>query len=102
MLELLLNSTFVKALFIALFFLTPIGAFFVYVIFHKRAKNPGVFVKILILCGLIGPLNLFLWTVYNAIENFFGLDSVVALLINLGIFAVIGLVIGLLMRRCQR
>ena len=33
----------------------------------------------------IGPVLFLLWTVYNAIENYYGLDSVKALGINAGI-----------------
>lgn len=40
---------------------------------------------------LLGPLVFALWTVYNAIENHYGLDSVKALLINLVLFVAVGL-----------
>ena len=46
------------------------------------------------LVGALGPLNWVLWTVYNRIEDALGLDSVRALLINLGIFLVVGAVVG--------
>jgi hypothetical protein len=42
----------------------------------------------------LGPLALALWAVYNHFEDRFGLDSVAALLINLGIFAVVGVAVG--------
>ena len=43
-----------------------------------------------------GPLLLCaaLWPLYNAIEDHFGLDSVAALAINAGIFAALGVAIG--------
>jgi hypothetical protein len=44
--------------------------------------------------GLSGLVALGLWTVYNAVENRYGLDSVRALLINLAIFVVVGLAGG--------
>lgn len=44
--------------------------------------------------GLIGPAALGLWSVYNALEDRFGLDSVHALLINLAIFVAAGLLGG--------
>lgn len=47
----------------------------------------------------LGPLLFILWTVYNAIENHYGLDSVKALLINLVLFLVVGLAVGLVFRR---
>jgi hypothetical protein len=40
-----------------------------------------------------------LWRVYNLIEDHYGLDSVAALLINLALFAVVGVTAGLLLRR---
>jgi glucose uptake protein GlcU len=49
--------------------------------------------------ALIGPLLYILWFVYNAIENHYGLDSVKALLINLGLFTVVGIVVALLFAR---
>lgn len=55
------------------------------------------------LVGLLGPLNLALWTLYNAITNRLGLDRVVNLVVNLALFvglgAVAGLVFGYLSRR---
>jgi len=40
-----------------------------------------------------------LWAVYNGIEDYFGLDSVAALLLNLALFAAVGIGGGLLFRR---
>jgi len=48
-----------------------------------------------LLCGASGPAILGLWRVYNAIVDHYGLDSVTGLLINLGLFAAIGLLLGL-------
>lgn len=47
-----------------------------------------------LLCGASGPAILGLWLVYKAIVNHYGLDSVAGLLINLGLFAAIGLLLG--------
>ena len=44
------------------------------------------------LVGLVGPLNLILWKVYNVITDRLGLDSVKNLLVNLALFAGIGIV----------
>jgi hypothetical protein len=44
--------------------------------------------------GLVGPLIWVLWRVTNAVQGRLGLDSVAALLINFGIFIVVGLAIG--------
>lgn len=47
------------------------------------------------LVGLaIGIGNFILWTVYNAITNSLGLDTVKNLLVNLALFIVVGVVIG--------
>ena len=40
-----------------------------------------------------------LWLIYNAIEDRLGLESVAALLINLALFAAVGIGIGLVLRR---
>ncbi len=43
----------------------------------------------------IGAGNFLMWTVYNAITDHLGLDTVKNLLVNLGLFIVLGIVIGL-------
>lgn len=48
----------------------------------------------LIIGLLVGGGNYALWTVYNAITQKLGLDTVANLLVNLGLFVVIGIVIG--------
>ena len=48
-----------------------------------------------LLCGLFGPALWLLWRMYNGIVGAYGLDSVRGLLINLTLFAAIGLAIGL-------
>jgi len=45
--------------------------------------------------ALVWPL----WVVYNAIEDHFGLDSVVALFLNAGLFCAVGVSVGLVLRR---
>ena len=49
----------------------------------------------LILGILVGGGNYALWTVYNAITDKLGLDTVKNLLTNLGLFVVLGITIGL-------
>lgn len=44
---------------------------------------------------LVGGGNYALWTVYNAITQKLGLDTVANLLVNLGLFVAIGIVIGI-------
>ena len=48
----------------------------------------------LLLGALVGGGNYALWTVYNAITEKLGLDTVKNLLVNLGLFVVIGVVAG--------
>lgn len=48
--------------------------------------------------GMTGPAALLLWHVYNSIEDRYGLDSVRALLLNLGLFVVVGVIGGILLR----
>jgi hypothetical protein len=55
-----------------------------------------------VLIGLLGPLNWLLWRVYNGIEEHYGLDSVKAMLLNLALFAALGVVVGLGLRFYSR
>jgi hypothetical protein len=64
-------------------------------------RRPGMFVTGL-LTGLLGPANLLLWRVYNGIEDHYGLDSVKAMLLNLALFAALGIAIGLAIRLWRR
>lgn len=60
-------------------------------------RSPGVARAALLAAA--GVLGYPLWAVYNSIEDRLGLDSVAALLLNLALFAVVGVVVGLLVRR---
>ncbi len=44
---------------------------------------------------LVGAGNFLLWTVYNRITENLGLDTVKNLLVNLGLFLVVGVVAGI-------
>lgn len=44
---------------------------------------------------LVGAGNYGLWTVYNAITEHLGLDTVKNLLVNLGLFVIVGLLVGI-------
>ena len=52
-------------------------------------------VKGLVLGLAIGVGNFVLWTVYNAITDHLGLDTVKNLLVNLALFIALGVIIGL-------
>ena len=47
-----------------------------------------------LLCGLTGPAVWLLWLMYNRVVGGYGLDSVKGLLVNLALFACIGLAVG--------
>ena len=60
-------------------------------VWGARAKR----VRLGLLLGvLVGGGNYALWTVYNAITEKLGLDTVKNLLVNLSLFIVIGVVVG--------
>jgi hypothetical protein len=59
-----------------------------------RRGEPGRFALFGLAAGLLGPLNLLLWRVYNAITDRLGLDTVRNLVVNLIVFVTAGLVIG--------
>jgi len=59
---------------------------------RRRRVAGGVVAGLLL--GLLGPAAFSLWHVYNGIMGRYGLDSVKGLLINLALFSVVGLAIG--------
>src|SRR5437870_13436391 len=65
------------------------------------ARRPGM-LWVGILIGLLGPVNWLLWRAYNSIEDRYGLDSVKAMLLNLGLFVALGLAIGIGVRAVRR
>jgi hypothetical protein len=55
------------------------------------------------ICGVaIGGGNYVMWTAYSSITNHLGLDTVKNLLVNLGLFIVVGVVAGLAIGRWSR
>ncbi|MBN2382615.1 hypothetical protein JXQ70_07015 [bacterium] len=48
--------------------------------------------------GCLGPIILGLWLGYNAIVDALGLDTVKNLLVNLALFVVVGIILGLFYR----
>ncbi len=57
-----------------------------------RAKRVG---QGLLVGALVGGGNYALWVVYNAITAKLGLDTVANLLVNLGLFLVLGTLVGI-------
>ncbi len=65
--------------------------------FRKQPEKPQLLKGGLLAAAAV--LLFPLWRVYNAIEDSFGLDSVLALVLNLFLFIVVGAVGGFAMRR---
>jgi len=60
--------------------------------FHQAQM---LMLAVLVIGLLVGGGNFALWTLYNAITERLGLDTVKNLLVNLALFVVLGVVIGL-------
>jgi len=89
MLEFLLSPKLVSLLGWILFFGTPLGAAVAWAVWRvRRGDLTGN--ALFWIIGLSGPLLSVLWRVFNSIEDYFGLDSLIALLLNLVLFAAIG------------
>jgi hypothetical protein len=61
----------------------------------QKSKLKGLWAQA-VLCALIGPVIWAFWGIYNSIENYYGLDSLKALEINLCIAIGLGVVFVLL------
>jgi len=61
----------------------------------KRLTIRGVII------GSFALITYIMWRIYNAITDHYGLDSVKNLLINLGLFTLVGIIIGLLLAVIQ-
>jgi hypothetical protein len=77
--------------------LPPLGLLVGAVVGAVRRRLAGDAVAGL-LGGLAGPAIWVMWRVYDGIVGHYGLDSVRGLLVNLVVFAAIGLGIGLMLR----
>jgi hypothetical protein len=66
----------------------------------RRAALRGLLVGLV--CGLVGPAIWLLWRMYNEIVGIYGLDSVRGLLVNLALFAGIGVIVGLAIGLARR
>lgn len=58
----------------------------------RRSAGPAAVRGVTV--ALLGPLALALWRLYNYFEDRYGLDSVLALLINMAIFVALGVGLG--------
>ena len=86
-------------LFLMLAVVIPVIGLLVGGLLGSRRGNAGRGALTGLLFGLIGPANLLLWNVYNAITDRLGLDTVKNLLVNLGLFIALGVVAGLICGR---
>lgn len=55
-----------------------------------------------VVIGLLGPVNWVLWTVFNVISNQTGLDSVKNVVLNMLLFIITGLILGIGFGRAHR
>ena len=86
-------------LFLILAILTPMVGVANYLLQSRRGSERASSIRASIFLGLLGPINFLLWNMYNAITDKLGLDSVRNLIINVVIFAAIGVVAGILLGR---
>ena len=99
----LFDERIVTTVFRALIVLTPIAAAIGWFAHSRLAGGCGRNGRAgWIIVALAGPLNFGLWTLYNAIENHWGLDQVKPLLINAAIFVTVGIVAGVALRLLLR
>lgn len=97
MLRFLLDERHVLALLAALAVLTPLIAW-VGAALMKQSKWLYHHRRWYLTVTLSGPLLFLLWFVFNGIENAFGLDSVIALLLNVLLFCLTGIGISYYIR----
>src|SRR5436189_2473274 len=97
----LIDLAVVERWFTVLAVLAPILGVGIGAALQYRGGRPGALLTGLMI-GLLGPANWLLWHIYNRIEDHYGLDSVKAMLINLALFAALGLSVGIGIRVFQR
>lgn len=73
----------------------PVAGLVVGLVVGAAVRRVKLGLGIGLLSGASGPAIWLLWRMYNGIIAAYGLDSVKGLLINLALFAAIGLVVGL-------
>lgn len=98
----ILNEERLDYWFYALIWVTPIASILLYPVFRFVLRDRHRVMGALLLTILTGPVVTALWHIYNGIIHHFGLDSVNGFLLNLLLFAVSGIAIGLLLVRLQR
>jgi hypothetical protein len=85
-----------NALFLALAVAAPLLGVVIGAVIGGRYKNTQAGALKGLVVGMLGPLNLLLWKTYNGITDRMGLDTVKNLLVQLALFAGLGLTVGLI------
>jgi uncharacterized membrane protein len=97
MMRLLQDPAYIRYLGTFLAILTPVVGLLT-LTYRKRDRAQWMALPLFWLLAFSGPLLVCLWWVFNAIENALGLDSILAMLLNLTLFALVGIGIGALLR----
>lgn len=70
------------------------------IVLWMTARRRGAVARPDHLLTALGGVALYpLWLIYNLIEDFFGLDSIIGIVVNLALFCAIGLAFGIAGRR---
>lgn len=97
MLQILQDPAYTRYVGVFLAILTPVAGLLT--LFSRRQdRRRWMALPLFWLLAFSGPLLVGLWWIFNAIEDTLGLDSILAMLLNLGLFALIGIGIGALLR----
>jgi xanthosine utilization system XapX-like protein len=91
----LIDPTAVERILLLLAIAGPLAGLIIGIVYglYKRRILPMTIAGLLI--GLLGTLVYFLWQVYNAITDVIGLDRVANLVVQLVMFAVFGILLGI-------
>lgn len=102
LLELILDERTIELGILLFAIITPILCCPVGYFIGKRTKQLRFGFSWGCIAGAVGPSVFFLWKMYNAITDYFGLDTVKNLLVNLVVFSLIGVFVGLLLTKAPR
>ncbi len=91
----------ITRLFVALAVLSPIIGIGWAVVGVARGRDRRQIRYTALLIGLCGPVNGCLWQLYNLLTDLNGLDTVRNFAINVSVFLVIGLIVGIVLGRIQ-
>jgi hypothetical protein len=92
----------VNRLFLLLAFAGPVAGLLIGAALGARRGSAARGAIVGLLVGALGILNLGLWTLYNALTDRMGLDSVKNLLVNLALFVGLGIAAGFGLGRLAR